>query len=166
MGLDIPLSGHFLIWVRLSDHRDSPLFHGNPSWWNSDTHGDVCESCKLTWCNTNMHMELLEQIRLEIPPRKLTCPRKRDHFNRKFHLPTIDFKGYVSFQWGSFHMDSLARFAWCRGFWSASGDSVPLGTRLVNKHFRFENSCHNSCTVLPCFAMICSRLPPVQNGFT
>ena len=36
-----------------------------------------------------------------LPPRKLTCPRKRDHFNRKFHLPTIDFKGYVSFQWGN-----------------------------------------------------------------
>ena len=33
-----------------------------------------------------------------LPPRKLTCPL--DNFNRKFHLPTINFRGYkyVSFQ--------------------------------------------------------------------
>ena len=26
-------------------------------------------------------------------PLKLTCPPKRDHFNRNIHLPTIDFQG-------------------------------------------------------------------------
>ncbi len=31
-------------------------------------------------------------------PRKLTCPQKRDHLKRKFHLQTVFFKGYVSFR--------------------------------------------------------------------
>lgn len=86
-----------------------PCFMEIPRWWNSDIHPDVCESSKLTWCNTIMYME--KQIRLEISQRKFTCPQKRDHFNGNFHLPTRHFKGYVSFQQGRFHVDSLARFA-------------------------------------------------------
>ena len=36
------------------------------------------------------------------PPLKLTrVPKKRDHFKRKFHLPTIDFQRLCSFLGGS-----------------------------------------------------------------
>ena len=31
------------------------------------------------------------------PPKKLTCPQRRDQFKRKFHLPTIDFQGIGAF---------------------------------------------------------------------
>ena len=34
---------------------------------------------------------------VKLPQRKLTCPLKRDHFKRKFHLPTIlVFRGVVN----------------------------------------------------------------------
>ena len=48
------------------------------------------------------------------PPRKLTCPLKRDHFKRTFHLPIINFTGYVIgvlgmhlYPHGTLHQDSL-----------------------------------------------------------
>ena len=36
----------------------------------------------------------------ELHPRKLTCPLKRDYFNRKYIFQPSFFRGYVSFQGG------------------------------------------------------------------
>ena len=55
----------------------------------------------------NHHFHLLPQnvwYRLKIkvtiyPPRKLTCPLKRDYFKRKLHLPTIGFQGQCWTGW-------------------------------------------------------------------
>ena len=49
------------------------------------------------------------QLYIDIPiyPPKLTCPQKRDHFQRKLHLPIIDFQGQaVSFR-GSICIDYI-----------------------------------------------------------
>jgi len=36
-----------------------------------------------------------------VPSRKLTCLLKRDDLKWTFHLPTINFRGFVSFQWSN-----------------------------------------------------------------
>ena len=48
-----------------------------------------------TWYHTNAPNSLVTQDAVTIPPRKLTCHLKRDHFKRKFHLPPINFQGII-----------------------------------------------------------------------
>ena len=46
-----------------------------PRWWNSDIHPDVCESSKLSWCNTTI---CIWKSRLD-----LRYPGENSHVSRK-----------------------------------------------------------------------------------
>ena len=50
---------------------------------------------------TKFNFHLLNVISsLKLHPGKLTCPKKRDYFNRKYIFQPSFFRGYVSFQGG------------------------------------------------------------------
>ena len=44
-------------------------------------------------------MPPLSYIEYKLPSRKLRCLQKSDHFKRKFHLPSLFFRGHVGFPW-------------------------------------------------------------------
>ena len=65
--------------------------------------GSVCDIPNLTkqvGIDKKCRFDKKKRHPTKLHPRKLTCPLKRDYFNRKYIFQPSFFKGYVSFHGG------------------------------------------------------------------
>ena len=84
----------------LTTNQHQALFwpnYSSPTWIFPEIAGDFPSSAtfwgwKLVWGRYNLTRN--HSLILDIPPWKLTCPPKRDHFNRKYIFQPLSFRGH------------------------------------------------------------------------
>ena len=64
-------------------------------WWVAEVGGSGVQST--TWRSIRSQL-LIEVVKKNLHPRKLTCPLKRDYFSREYIFQPLIFRGHVSFQ--------------------------------------------------------------------
>ena len=98
----------------------------------------------------NYHQPTILQFwKIWWPPRKWTCPLKRDHFKRKFHLATNNFQGiFVSFPEGKL-CDSPVHRLWF---------TINHQRIMVHDCWAFQSCFHSR---IYCIKDICKNRPKI-----
>ena len=89
--------------------------HSEADYWHSNI-GEWSELCRIVRVGGAVVNDIIHWshwwYHIELPSRKLTCPRKRDQFNRKYIFQPLIFRGHVSF-WGcTYIILKLWKFRW------------------------------------------------------